>query len=199
MTYRISRHLTTSTFTVGNQLCKLFLEPMYAYQPGYWIWNLGYAVGKSPRQLNDWYNRRNNKRKKSIDGRITGTTGMKAFSKGVQNMLRLRWHVEPGDIVMIDCTSGQPEKQFRAYWYWVKRHQDWTVDVNEKKIFWYRPPYPDDVIRQQFRIHPVVPADPLANTLAERYFDCFRVEPKVPCTDLSMEQTLGLLGQVLNS
>jgi hypothetical protein len=163
------------------------------------MWNVGFAVGKSRRQLNDWYYRKQNKRRRSLDARLTGKSGMKAFSSGVRTMLRMRWALQPGDVIVIDCTSNSPEKQFRSYWYWLRRHREWVIDFEEKKIFWHRPPYPDDAIRQQFRIRPVTPADPLANTSESRYYDCFRVEPKVHCNELSMDQTLGLLGQVLNS
>ena len=80
-----------------------------------------------------------------------------------------------------------------------KKHPEWTVDFQGKKFFRHRPPYPDDPIRENFLIRPVTPEDLLANTSESRYYDCFRVDLKVPCIDLSMDQTLGLLGQVLNS
>ena len=197
MSYRICRHLTSSTFRVNGQLCKVFLEPVNEYKPGYWVWNLGFAVGKSRRQLNDWYHKKQNKRRRSLDRNLTGKSGMKAFATGVRTMLQLRWNIQPGDALTIDCTSKDPEKQFRSYWYWLRKHPEWVIDFEKKEIFWYRPPYPDDAIRQQFQIEPVTPENPLANTAAERYYDCFRVFPKVPCTDLSMEQTIDLLNLVL--
>jgi len=163
------------------------------------MWNVGFAVGKSRRQLNDWYQGRKNKRWRSLHQHLVGTSGMRTISKGFKEVLKLRWNIEPGDVICLDCTSKEPEKQFRTWMRWTKKHPEWTVDFQEKKFFWHRPPYPDDSIRQQFRIRPVTPADPLANTSESRYYDCFRVELKVPCTDLSMDQTLGLLGQVLNS
>jgi len=199
MSYRVCRKFTCSLFRVGDQLCKVFLEPVEEYRPGYWLWNFGLAVGSSRRQLNDWYHRKQNKRRRSLDAQLTGRGGMKAFSTGVRTMFKLRWALQPGDVLVGDCTSSNPEKQFRSYWYWLRRHPEWVIDFEEKKIFWYRPPYPDDPIRQQFLIHPVVPEDPTANTAKQRYFDCFRIESKVPCTELSMEQTLDLLSQVLNN
>jgi hypothetical protein len=201
MSYRVCRHLTSSTFKVNNQLCKVFLEPQVEYRPGHWLWNVGFAVGRSKRQLNDWYWKRKNKRRRSLDQKIVGTSGIKTISKGFKEVLKLRWNIEPGDVICLDCTSGNPEKQFKTWMRWApsKKHPEWLVDFQEKKFFWYRPPYPDDAIWNQFRIQPVVPADPLENTADSRYYGCFRIEPKVPCTDLSMDQTLALLGQVLNS
>ena len=201
MTYRVCRHLTSSTFTVDGQLCKVFLDPQFEYRPGFWMWNVGFAVGKSRLQLNDWYWKRRNKRWRSLHQKLVGTSGIRTISRGFREVLKLRWNIEPGDIICLDCTSKDPEKQFRTWMRWApsKKHPEWTVDFQEKRFFWHRPPYPDDAIRQQFRIRPVTPADPLANTSESRYYDCFRVDLKVPCTDLSMDQTLGLLGQVLNS
>jgi hypothetical protein len=199
VTYRVKRKICTCSFVVNGQLCKVFLEPVEEHRPGYWLWNLGFAIGKSKRQLNDWYHRKQNKRRRSLDARLTGQHGMKAFSTGVRTMLEMRWAIQPGDVLVIDCTSNNPEKQFRSYWYWLRRHPEWVIDFQEKKIFWYRPPYADDPIRQQFLIRPVVPEDPMANTAEQRYFDCFRIEPKVLCSELSMEQTLHLLGQVLGN
>ena len=199
MSYRVCRHLTSSTFKVNGQLCKVFLEPRIEYRPGYWLWSVGFAVGKSRRQLNDWYWQRKNKRYRSLDEKMVGTSGIKFISEGFKEVLRLRWNIEPGDAIYMECAAKDKEKQFKAFLRWAPKHPEWTMDFQEKKFFWHRPPYPDDAIRQQFRIRPVIPADPLANTADNRYYDCFRIEPKVPCTDLSMDQTLALLGQVLNS
>ena len=199
MSYRVSRKFTSSSFKINGQFCKVFLEPDYEYRGGYWLWNLGFAIGKSRRQLNDWYWRRENKRRHSLDGHITGCSNMTAFSKGVRTMLDLRWTLPPGDLLKIDCTSKEPEKQFRSYWYWLRKHPEWRIDRDTKTIFWYRPPYPDDQIWEQFKVVGIIPEDRQANTAESRYYDCFRVEPKVACTDLSMEQMLHLLGQVLNN
>lgn len=197
MSYRVRRHITSSTFSVNGQLCKVFLEPVTQHCPGHWTWNLGFAIGKSKRQLNDWYHKRKNKRTRGIDKHLTGKSGMKAFALGVKTMLHMRWVIPPGDVMTIDCTSKDPDKQLRAYWYWLKRHPEVVVDPENKSIFWYRPPYHTDPIWNQFLIEGVTPEDPTANTAGERYYDCFRVSPKVPCTELSMEQTIDLLSQVL--
>lgn len=199
MSYRVCRHITTSTFRVNGQICKVFLEPINEYRPGYWLWNLGFAIGKSKRQLNDWYHVKKNKRRRSLDARLTGQHGAKAFLCAARAMFEMRWSLQPGDALVLDCTSSNPEKQFRSYWYWLRRHPEWVVNFEKKEIFWYRPPYPDDPIRQQFLIRPVTPEDPQANTAEDRYFDCFRIEPKEHCSELSMDQMLGLLGQVLNN
>ena len=199
MTYRVRRKFTSSTFRVEGQLCKIFLEPVFEYAPGYWIWNVGFAIGKSRRQLNDWYWRRKNKRRKSLDRRIVGRSGVKAIRRGFEEVLRLRWNIEPGDGLIIDSTSANPDKQFHAFSRWHRYHPEWVIDYVKKEFIWYRPPYNEDPIRQTFDIIPAIPADRLANTVGERYFDCFLVRPKDRRTDLSMSEMQSLLGQVLSS
>lgn len=200
MSYRVSRHNISTTFRVGDQLCRVTFAPWYEYRPGHHIWNVGFVVGKSKRQLNDWYYKRKNKRTRGITKKIVGRSGIATIARGFQTVLRLRWKIPPGDLIVLDCTSGNPEQQFKVWSRWHKHHPEWLINYEEMKFFWYRPPYPDDQIwKSGFRIIPVTPEDPLENTAGERYFDCFRIAPKAPCTDLSMEQTLGLLGQVLNS
>jgi hypothetical protein len=199
MSYRTRRHLTSSTFRVGSQICKVFLDPQGEFQPGYCAWNVGFAVGKSRRQINDWYNNRNNKRRRSLNQQIVGQSGIKTISRGFKEVLKLRWLIEPGDALFLDCTSGDPERQFKTWQRWHKYHPEWIIDYENKKFFWYRPPYPNDPIRQLFLIEPLIPPDPTANTFGNNYFECFRVRPKDGCTDLTMDQTLALLGQVLHN
>lgn len=196
MTYRVCRKFISSTFRVDGQLCKIFLDPMREYKPGFWVWNVGFAIGKSRRQLNDWYWQRRNKRRRSLTMHLTGRSGMKAIRRGFEEVLRLRWHIEPGDCLVLDCTSGDPERQFHAWSRWHRYHPEWTINYEQREFFWHRPPYLDDPIREHYSIIGVVPADPLANTHQERYFDSFYIRPKSSCTDQSMAQKSGQLIQV---
>ncbi len=122
---------------------------------------------------------------------------MKAIRKGFKEVLRLRWLIQPGDCIELDCTSGDPERQFRAWSRWHKHHPEWVIDYDKKIFYWYRPPYPDDAVWKSFDIVPIVPENIYGNTIGDRYFDCFRVQPKGGKKDISMDQTLELLGQVL--
>ena len=175
MTYRVRRKFTSSTFLVDGQLCKVVFDPLWKNQYGTTAWNVGFAIGKSRRQLNDWYQRRKNKRARSIKGRMNGKSGMKTIIKGFEEVLRLRWNIEPGDCVVLDCTSAHPEKQFRAWSRWMKHHPDWTASVKNLEFYWFRPPHPTDPLWESYRIIPQVPKDPLMNTADRRYYDCFLV------------------------
>lgn len=175
MTYRVRRKFTSSTFIVEGQLCKIFLEPIYEYRPGFFVWNVGFAIGKSRHQLNDWYWKRKNKRRRSLERQLVGRSGLKAIRRGFEEVLRLRWNIEPGDCLVLDCTSGDPDRQFHAWSRWHRYHPEWVIDYQKKEFIWYRPPYADDQIRTQFDIISHKPVDVLANTAEARYFDCFRV------------------------
>lgn len=178
MSFRVSRQPTSCTFKVKDQLCRVSLTPWHEYRPGFWIWNTSFAVGSSKRQLRDWYHHRRNKRTRKISKKIVGRSGLLTISKGFEMALRLRWTVRPGDIVVIDCTSGKPEQQFAAWKRWHRYHPEWLINEEEKMFFWYRPPYPDDSCWQlNGKIIPITPKDPLQNTQPERYLDCFQLIP----------------------
>jgi hypothetical protein len=193
MTYRIRRKFISSTFTVEGHLCKIFLEPVREYAPGYYLWNTGFAIGKSRRQLNDWYWRRKNKRRRSLDNHFNGRVGIKAIRRGFEEVLRLRWVLQPGDALVIDSTSGDPDKQFRAFSRWCRYHPEWCVDTIKQEFYWYRPPYADDVIRNEFEIIGITPDDPLANTMPDRYYDCFLIRPKDSSIHLPSQRIADLL------
>lgn len=199
MSYRVCRKFTSSTFRVEGQICKVFMEPLVEYQPGFYMWNVGFGIAKSVRQLNDWYFDRKNKRTRSIAKRLVGRSGLKAIRRGFEEVLRLRWLIEPGDGIVLDCTSGDPDRQFHAWSRWHRHHPEWVIDYYKKEFIWYRPPYVDDPARQLFNIVPVTPKDPLANTVGENYFETFRVRPKADYIDLPSDKITDLLSLVLSS
>ena len=199
MSYRVRRKFTSSKFCINGQICKFFLDPKKEYEKGFYLWNLGFAIGKSNRQLNDWYKGKKNKRAKSLQGKLVGKSGLKPFIKGYKEFFKMRWKIEPGDAILIACTSGKPAEQFHAFWRWISRHSDIWVDYETKSYYWYRPPFPHDTVWKDFKIIPLIPSGPLMEISGSHYYDCFRLQPKVPCTDLSMEQIAGLLSQALTT
>lgn len=177
MTYRLRRQLISTKFKINKSLCKLFIEPWSEYQRGFWVWNVGFAVGKSERQLNDWYRRRKNKRRRSLEKRMTGIDGFKPISQGWKNILRLRWKIPPGDSILLDCTGGESERQFKMYKHMTntknRQHPEWMFDENKKEFYWTRPPYPDDPIWQQGTIIPQIPKDIYKPLTPETYWESF--------------------------
>ena len=177
MTYRIRRKFTSSTFRVDGQLCKVFLDPLYINVNGGVLWNVGFAVGKSRRQLNDWYFERRNKRARSVKDHMNGKSGMKCIIKFMDEVRRLRWHIEPGDGLVMTCTSKYPDKQFRAWSRWIRMYSDFGCDPQQREVYWFRPPYLNDPLWDSYRIIPQTPANPLESTAGRRYYDCFLVDP----------------------
>ena len=149
MSYRVRRKFTSTTFCIDGQLCKLFLKPESVFEKDFYLWNAALAVGKSNRQLNDWYHMRKNKRARSIQGKIVGRSGVKIIQKAYEKLFgELRWLLEPGDCLTISCkASGEPDKQFYAFWRWISRHSDMAVDYENKSYYWYRPPFSYDSIK----------------------------------------------------
>lgn len=196
MTYRTRRKYTATTFPVGNQICKIFLEPYLEYTPGFFIWNVGFAVGKSKRQLNDWYRNRKNKRGRSLRKKIVGRAGSKTIFRCVQELFTLRWHIEPGDGMLADCTSAAPDRQFSVFSKWFRNHPEWILDPERKEFLWYRPPFANDECRKYFNVRGLVPANPLMSTTGENYHSCFLLAPKGQRNFQSIHEIIHQLNQV---
>lgn len=196
MTYRVRRKFTSTTFEVDDHVCKLFFDPIYEYATGFCLWNVGFAVGKSKRQLNDWYRNRRNKRRRNLRNHLTGPGTMKVWTTALKHLLRMRWEcLEPGDGMVLDCTSRDPERQFRVYTRWLKQHHDFTVDPIRLEFYWFRPPYHFDPLWELFEIVGVTPDDPDLAVTGERYYESFRVRPLNSDIELSSQQIVDLLDQ----
>jgi len=141
------------------------------------VWKFGFAVSKSKRQLNDWYQKKKNQRSRLLHTQITGKSGVIPIIRGFDCVLRMRWQLEPGDAVYIDSTSARRHTQFRAFLRWLPRHPDWEADCFNKIFWWHRPPYAGDPLYKMGKIIPVVPEDPLAPLVSEQYFQSFLFHP----------------------
>ena len=182
------RKFTTYKFFVEGQICKVFFQPQKEFKKGFWIWNVGFAVGKSNRQLNDWYWKRKNKRSRSIHRQMTGRKGIKTVTIFFKEILKLRWILEPGDVFYCDCTSFKPEQQFKIGLRFVRNHPDWAIDHDKKIFFWHRPPYSDDEIWDTHKIIGKMPPNPLLSMGSNQYAQCFDAFPIDQCTARSKDQ-----------
>ena len=100
MSYRVCRKFTGSLFRVGDHLCKVFLEPMEEYRPGFYRWNVGFAVGKSRRQLNDWYRRKKNRRARTLNQVMRGKAGLTAIQIIVTSTIVAHFIDSTGDLYL---------------------------------------------------------------------------------------------------
>lgn len=195
MTYRVCRKRSTSTFKVNDQYCKVFLTPSFCFKDNHWAWKVGFAVSKSKRQLNDWYQERKNKRARQLRTQLTGKGGFKTISRGFKTVLNLRWNLEPGDCLFLDCTSKEPDKQFHAWSHWLERHPDWLVNFENLQFWWHRPPYHMDPIYQMAKVIPTVPVNPLAPSVGEQYFDGFLIDLLPAAREDMLQSTVEILNQ----
>ena len=113
---------------------------------------------------------------------MTGKAGLKTIKKGFEEVLKLRWIVNPGDVIFLDCTSGDPERQFKAWSRWHRYHPEWTIDYEKKIFFWHRPPHANDPVWETHKVIGKIPTNPLQNTEPCRYSDCFSLLPLDQCT-----------------
>ncbi len=139
MNYRPRRRRLTSTIRVGKHICKVFIDPWQWVSDGTVVWKVGFAVGRSRRQINDWYYIRRNRRSRSLHKRMTGTEGFATIPRGFYEVLRLRWQIPAGDTIFIDCTSANPDKQYKTFSRWRRWHPDWYVSSDLKEFYWTKP------------------------------------------------------------
>jgi hypothetical protein len=101
------------------------------------------AVSRSNRQVNDWLNRRKNKRTRHLDTNLTGKAG-NVYQAFTIRILR-EWieFIPPGDSIAIRCESAKPDKQFRVWKKWFLKHEDknWDVLEEDKSFFFYKKKY----------------------------------------------------------
>ena len=71
------------SFFVEGQVGKVFFRPQKKWKDGFWLWHIGFAVGKSTRQVNDWYYMKKNKRARAVrKKKLQVKQELKLFLKG---------------------------------------------------------------------------------------------------------------------
>lgn len=105
-----------------------------------WLGSIG--VSKSKRQLNDWMNRRKNRRTRQLDGNLTGKAGNKIQAVAIRCLHDWISFIPPGDFVLFRCESTKPEKQFKVWKKWILRHNYYLnpdIDEELKSFFFHKP------------------------------------------------------------
>jgi hypothetical protein len=109
------RPLQTSVFDIGDGYkIKFWLTFSHHQDKNVVLWG-SVAIAKSNRQLNDWFERRKNKRE----------------------WLEL---LEPGNVLVIECESALPDKQYQVWKKWFLKHEDkdWQFIDEVKQIYFYK-------------------------------------------------------------
>ena len=175
---RVRRKFTSSTFCVNGQICKIFLTPVKEYLPGFYFWSFCFGIGKSNRQLNDWYQEKKNKRANKILNKMTGKSGVRPSNIAFKKMMKARWMLEPGDVLIVKCQSLKPNQQFKTLLRWQRKYPDWIINNKNKELIWYRPPYPHEDIYKYCNVIKRMPDDPFLISQGSNYLLCFDYSPK---------------------
>lgn len=107
------------------------------------VWLVSLAIAKSNRQINDWMNERKRKRTTHrLATNLTGKFGNRTQALAVRQVRIWADELKPGDMLVINCDSALPEKQFRVWKKWFEKHEDLNFEVKENfKAFWlYKSP-----------------------------------------------------------
>jgi hypothetical protein len=106
------------------------------------VWLGSIANSKSTRQINDWFQRRKNRRTRRLDGNLTGKAGNKVQALAIRALHEWLDYIPPGDSVVFRCEAAMPEKQFRVWKKWILRHNHYLqpdIDEELKSFFFYKP------------------------------------------------------------
>lgn len=100
------------------------------------LWNISCAVSKSHRQLNDWENKRKNKRARELSRKMTGSIGPGVFAHVMRITRQFYKELSPGDSITFKCESCVLDKQYRVFKKWLlTREEDPWVALDDVKGF----------------------------------------------------------------
>lgn len=105
------------------------------------MWLASLAVARSKRQINDWLETRKKKSVARLHKNLTGTFGNQVQAIAIRQVRAWIDQLPPGDFLYMRCESALPEKQFRVWERWIKRHEktEWFIDEKEKVFIFYKP------------------------------------------------------------
>jgi len=104
------------------------------------VWLASLAVSKSKRQINDWMDRRKNTRVRRLDTSLTGKIGNGVQAIAIRQVRKWVNELPEGHSMTLRCESALPEKQFRVWQKWFKKHEDieWEINKDFKSFFFYK-------------------------------------------------------------
>ena len=105
------------------------------------FWLLSLGISKSKRQLNDWLNKRKNKRAKKLSAQLTGNSGLLPQLMAVRHLRVWTEELKPGDFIFFHCESKENIKQFKVYSRWFKQREknDWYTDSKNFLFYYFKP------------------------------------------------------------
>ena len=139
MTLRTTRANKVMITRIGDHILKARLMPWIYTDDGV-VWLASMALGKSMRQINDWMNRKENRRRRLMDSSLIGRDAMKPQLMVMYQIRKWMKEITVGDSINLRCESALSEKQFRVWKKWFEKHEDpnWIANPKWKTLFFYR-------------------------------------------------------------
>lgn len=135
---KIKRHKQTVTVLLSDgQYLKLRLLP-WRKTGRQCLWLVSLAISKSKRQINDWLDKRKNKRSCRLSNKLTGRVGSLTQFIAVRQLRKWVNVIPRGDSITFICESCVSDKQFKVWQKWFARREDKDWIINEEfKYFLY--------------------------------------------------------------
>lgn len=104
------------------------------------VWVVSLAVSKSKRQINDWMNRRHNKRTRLLGAFLTGKEGNKIQAIAVRQLRKWMNEHPLGHSISFRCESAKQQKQFDVWSRWFQKDNlhSWEINKELKSFFFYK-------------------------------------------------------------
>jgi len=134
------RPLQTSVFDINDGYkIKFWLTFSHCQGKNIVLWG-SVAIAKSNRQLNDWFGRRKNKRSRKLTSKLTGKIGIRSMAIAIRQVREWLELLKPGDVLVIECESALPNKQYQVWKKWFLKHEDknWQFIDEFKQIYFYK-------------------------------------------------------------
>ena len=142
MTYRVSRKkkIVTSKLSNGDNF-KIVAVPFKLSNKSGYVWMVGMAASKSVRCLNDWFNKRNRRKKvKKLNNHHPKKRDVKALRIAVNKAKDWTKEIPEGDALAFNAEGAKAEQLFRIYKKWFATHEDipWVISEEHKSFFFYK-------------------------------------------------------------
>lgn len=106
------------------------------------IWLVSLAAGKSKRQINDWMNNRIKiKRVRKMHSVLTNKLHISLSIRALDQVYRWCDELIPGDMIVFNCESAAPCRQFKIWGKWLKRKEQqypWVSNPELLCFYFYK-------------------------------------------------------------
>ncbi|MGA0212269.1 MAG: hypothetical protein ACO3JH_04660 [Flavobacteriaceae bacterium] len=98
------------------------------------------AISKSTRQLNDWFQRRSNRRVKKLQSQLTGKIGFRSMGIAIRQVRAWVKTMDSNTVLVLKCESVVADKQYKIWknWFLKHEHTSWQFKDEDKELYFYK-------------------------------------------------------------